>query len=243
MPSTRSLVHGSNAVDNTSEELPANNTARARPTRQHTAGRNRARNAPQTVGDITLPELNLVGLSSTEEDTDDASVTQVAVASRNLSQQPRQPRLVRQPMRRPIRATSPADRRSLRTMAPTATSRGDMSGAVHPRPRQRQTQPPSSLGQAGSSRKHDAEETDFMNRQADGTFLLGLHTNDGIGPGTLGRSLGLGASAGVSGMPWVQQEQEEFVKAQQEEEEEGTCRMHFRVGEGQCEIVRVWLRL
>jgi hypothetical protein len=82
-----------------------------------------------------------------------------------------------------------------------------------------------------------------MNRQADGTFLLGLHTTDGIGPGTLGRSLGLGASAGVSGMPWVQQEQEEFVKAQQEEEEEGTCRMHFRVGEGQCEIVRVWLRL
>jgi hypothetical protein len=62
-----------------------------------------------------------------------------------------------------------------------------------------------------------------MNRQADGSFLLGLYTNDGSGAGTLGRSLGLGASAGAGGMPWVQQEQEEFVKAQQEEEEEGTC--------------------
>jgi hypothetical protein len=60
------------------------------------------------------------------------------------------------------------------------------------------------------------EETDFMNRQADGNFLLGLYANDGSGPGTLGRSLGFGASAGAGGMPWVQQEQEEFVKAQQE---------------------------
>jgi len=221
MPSTRSLIYGSNAVDNTSEGPPASLAARARPARQHTA-RNRARNTPQTVGNITLPDINLDGLSSTEEDTDDASVTRAAVTSRDLSQQPRQPRLARQTVRRPIRATSPGDGRSLRTMAPTATSRGDINGTAHSRPRQRQTQQPSSsLSHAGSGRKHDAEETDFMNRQADGNFLLGLYSTDGSNPGTLGRSLGFGASAGVDGMPWVQQEQEEFVKAQQEEEEEG----------------------
>jgi hypothetical protein len=201
------------------------------------------RSATRSIGDATFPELNLVGLSSTEEDTDDASVTQVALTSRDLSQHPRQPRLVRQTVRRPMRATSPADRHSIRTMAPTATSRGDVNGTAHSRPRQRQTQQPPSLGHAASGRKHDVEETDFMNRQADGNFLLGLYANDGSGSGTLGRSLGFGASAGAGGMPWVQQEQEEFVKAQQEEEEEGTCWTLLHTDHGTYGILGVRLRL
>jgi hypothetical protein len=67
-----------------------------------------------------------------------------------------------------------------------------------------------------------------MNRQADGSYLLGLYTSDGNGPGTSSRSLGFGASAGAGGIPWAQQEQEDFMNAQKDEEEEGTWMLTYR---------------